>query len=243
MCFKHCKRREDLKVDVKRELVINHGLHSLQNHSYSFSWRPHQTRSRFFSVCLILFVHGLWVFVFVFFNGFCCFEGDGDQGDEECQASKFKEYGLNELRKATNGFSSAYIVSESGEKAPNIVYRGKLENNRLVAVKRFSKQSWPDAQQFVVRDSTSLTLFFYFCVGWWEIWKSGHFFFAGKQKLESGFNSFFWIMARYSLWKMYLPMIPFSRKLFSKHQWTIWKQFICLCFLLVAENINSSLEH
>jgi hypothetical protein len=56
-----------------------------------------------------------------------------------------------ELRKATNGFSAQYIVSESGEKAPNVVFRGKLENNRLVAVKRFSKQSWPDAQQFVVR--------------------------------------------------------------------------------------------
>ncbi|CAB4279248.1 unnamed protein product [Prunus armeniaca] len=62
----------------------------------------------------------------------------------------FKEYSLDELRKATNGFSSECIVSESGEKAPNVVYRGKLDNNRLVAVKRFSKQSWPDAQQFVV---------------------------------------------------------------------------------------------
>ncbi|KAK1262806.1 putative serine/threonine-protein kinase [Acorus gramineus] len=62
-----------------------------------------------------------------------------------------KEYGLAELRAATNGFSSDLIVSESGEKAPNVVYRGKLfsDGNRLVAVKRFSKQSWPDAQQFV----------------------------------------------------------------------------------------------
>ncbi|KAJ0053412.1 hypothetical protein Pint_03390 [Pistacia integerrima] len=88
--------------------------------------------------------------------------GDGDQGDEECQVSKFKEYGLNELRKATNGFSSACIVSESGEKALNAVYRGKLENNGLVAVKRFTRHAWPDARQFVVRNNTSLTLFFYF---------------------------------------------------------------------------------
>ncbi|XP_061368599.1 serine/threonine-protein kinase BSK2 [Gastrolobium bilobum] len=72
----------------------------------------------------------------------------GDDVDQECQAPTFKEYGLNELRKATNGFSTDCIVSESGEKAPNIVYRGKFENNRLVAVKRFSKLSWPDAQQF-----------------------------------------------------------------------------------------------
>lgn len=62
----------------------------------------------------------------------------------------FKEYGLVELRAATKGFSSELIVSESGEKAPNVVYRGKLDGGRLVAVKRFSKQSWPDAQQFVV---------------------------------------------------------------------------------------------
>ncbi|RZR89188.1 hypothetical protein BHM03_00016867, partial [Ensete ventricosum] len=62
----------------------------------------------------------------------------------------FKEYGLAELRAATKGFSPDLIVSESGEKAPNVVYRGKLDGGRLVAVKRFSKQSWPDAQQFVV---------------------------------------------------------------------------------------------
>ncbi|KAG6636138.1 serine/threonine-protein kinase BSK2 isoform X2 [Carya illinoinensis] len=73
---------------------------------------------------------------------------NGDQADQDLQVQAFKEYGLSELRKATNGFSTDYIVSESGEKAPNVVYRGKLENNRLVAVKRFSKQSWPDAQQF-----------------------------------------------------------------------------------------------
>ena len=79
------------------------------------------------------------------------FEGNGDEVNEELQVPAFKEYGLNELRKATNGFSTDYIVSESGEKAPNVVYRGKLDSNRLVAVKRFSKQFWPDAQQFVVR--------------------------------------------------------------------------------------------
>lgn len=62
----------------------------------------------------------------------------------------FKEFALADLRAATNGFSSELIVSESGEKAPNIVYRGKLRSNRLVAIKRFSKQSWPDPHQFVV---------------------------------------------------------------------------------------------
>ncbi|XP_030500510.2 serine/threonine-protein kinase BSK2 [Cannabis sativa] len=70
--------------------------------------------------------------------------------EEEDRSPVFKEYSLNELRKATNGFSTDFIVSESGEKAPNVVYRGKLQNNRFVAIKRFSKQSWPDAHHFVV---------------------------------------------------------------------------------------------
>ncbi|KAK1285601.1 putative serine/threonine-protein kinase [Acorus calamus] len=74
-----------------------------------------------------------------------------EQSQQQQHVPVFKEYGLAELRAATNGFSSDLIVSESGEKAPNVVYRGKLfsDGNRLVAVKRFSKQSWPDAQQFV----------------------------------------------------------------------------------------------
>ncbi|KAL0308726.1 UNVERIFIED_CONTAM: Serine/threonine-protein kinase BSK2 [Sesamum radiatum] len=73
---------------------------------------------------------------------------NGDQVDQD-QVPAFKEFGLAELRAATNGFSSDLIVSESGEKAPNVVYRGKLRSNSLVAIKRFSKQSWPDPQQFV----------------------------------------------------------------------------------------------
>ncbi|CAL0312261.1 unnamed protein product [Lupinus luteus] len=68
--------------------------------------------------------------------------------EQECEIPAFKEYSLNDLRRATNEFSTGNIVSESGEKAPNVVYKGKLENNQLVAVKRFSKLSWPDAQQF-----------------------------------------------------------------------------------------------
>ncbi|XP_073025457.1 serine/threonine-protein kinase BSK2-like [Primulina eburnea] len=75
--------------------------------------------------------------------------GNGDPVDQD-QVPAFKEFGLADLRAATNGFISDLIVSESGEKAPNIVYRGKLRSNQLVAIKRFSKQSWPDAQQFVV---------------------------------------------------------------------------------------------
>ncbi|KAJ0111015.1 hypothetical protein Patl1_00015 [Pistacia atlantica] len=78
-------------------------------------------------------------------------EPNPDLGDvnEEEPVPAFKEFALAELRTATNGFSSELIVSESGEKAPNVVYKGKLKNNRVVAIKRFSRQSWPDPHQFV----------------------------------------------------------------------------------------------
>ncbi|PKU71966.1 serine/threonine-protein kinase BSK2 [Dendrobium catenatum] len=75
---------------------------------------------------------------------------DSREKGEQDRVPVFREFNLAELRAATKGFSSELIVSESGEKAPNVVYRGKLEGGRLVAVKRFSRQSWPDAQQFVV---------------------------------------------------------------------------------------------
>lgn len=42
-------------------------------------------------------------------------------------------------------------MSEHGEKAPNIVYKGKLDADRWIAVKRFNKLAWPDSRQFVVR--------------------------------------------------------------------------------------------
>lgn len=84
-------------------------------------------------------------------------QGDGEQGvlgqqESDQTVPAFKEFELTELRAATNGFSSDLIVSESGEKAPNVVFRGKLKSNKVVAIKRFSKLSWPDPQQFVVWD-------------------------------------------------------------------------------------------
>ncbi|KAK6158183.1 hypothetical protein DH2020_005497 [Rehmannia glutinosa] len=38
---------------------------------------------------------------------------------------------------------------EHGEKAPNVVYKGKLDNQRRIAVKRFNRSAWPDARQFM----------------------------------------------------------------------------------------------
>ena len=63
-------------------------------------------------------------------------EGNGEQLDQDQEAA-FKEFGFSELRAATNGFNSEQIVSEGGEKAPNVAYKGKLWNNGFVAVKRF----------------------------------------------------------------------------------------------------------
>lgn len=65
----------------------------------------------------------------------------------------FIEFSLADLKAATNNFSPEFIVSESGEKAPNIVYKGRLQNqdNRTwIAVKKFTKLAWPDPKQFAV---------------------------------------------------------------------------------------------
>ncbi|GLT66050.1 hypothetical protein SLA2020_384440 [Shorea laevis] len=77
----------------------------------------------------------------------CRFEYWNGNGEQSVPA--FEEFKLAELRAATNEFSSDLILSNWGEKAPNKVYRGKLKNNRLVAIKRFSKHSWPDRKQFL----------------------------------------------------------------------------------------------
>lgn len=75
-------------------------------------------------------------------------------GNDAVTVPGFSEFSLAELRAATNNFSSDFIVSESGEKAPNVVYKGRLQNNnnrRWIAVKKFAKLAWPDPKQFAVR--------------------------------------------------------------------------------------------
>lgn len=62
----------------------------------------------------------------------------------------FSEFSLTDLKAATNNFSSEFIVSESGDKAPNLVYKGRLQNRRWIAVKKFKKLAWPDPKQFAV---------------------------------------------------------------------------------------------
>ncbi|KAL2898838.1 Serine/threonine-protein kinase BSK5 [Bienertia sinuspersici] len=69
--------------------------------------------------------------------------------DENESLPSFTEFKLEELRVAASGFSSDNIVSEHGEKAPNVVYRGKLNDGRWIAIKRFHRSAWPDSRQFL----------------------------------------------------------------------------------------------
>ncbi|XP_004492722.1 serine/threonine-protein kinase BSK3-like [Cicer arietinum] len=61
----------------------------------------------------------------------------------------FREFTLEQLNNATSGFNVENIVSEHGEKAPNVVYKGKMENQTRIVVKRFNRSAWPDTQQFL----------------------------------------------------------------------------------------------
>ncbi|KAL1543525.1 Serine/threonine-protein kinase bsk5 [Salvia divinorum] len=73
---------------------------------------------------------------------------DPENGEKDSLPS-FREFKWDELKAATDGFCSDNIVSEHGEKAPNVVYKGFLENERWVAVKRFNRSAWPDPRQFL----------------------------------------------------------------------------------------------
>uniref|UniRef100_A0A6N2JXL1 non-specific serine/threonine protein kinase n=1 Tax=Salix viminalis TaxID=40686 RepID=A0A6N2JXL1_SALVM len=91
----------------------------------------------------------------------CCWSSDytGSVPEDRNEANEenselddlpaFREYNIETLRMATAGFSAENIVSEHGEKALNVVYKGTLENQRRIAVKRFNKSAWPDARQFL----------------------------------------------------------------------------------------------
>lgn len=66
----------------------------------------------------------------------------------------FREYTFEQLKNATSGFAVENILSEHGEKAPNVVYKGKLENQTRIAVKRFNRVAWPDSRQFIEEASS-----------------------------------------------------------------------------------------
>ncbi|XAR68878.1 Non-specific serine/threonine protein kinase [Bertholletia excelsa] len=77
-------------------------------------------------------------------------ESDLENGkDERNSLPGFAEFSLEELKAATNGFSPENIVSEHGEKAPNVVYKGRLVDDQWIAIKRFHRTAWPDSRQFI----------------------------------------------------------------------------------------------
>ncbi|GAB4824466.1 Serine/threonine-protein kinase bsk5, variant 2 [Ancistrocladus abbreviatus] len=73
---------------------------------------------------------------------------NGGGKDETESLPAFSEYMLDQLRASTSGFSVDNIVSEHGEKAPNVVYKGRLNDGRWIAIKRFNRSAWPDSRQF-----------------------------------------------------------------------------------------------
>ncbi|KAI3703199.1 hypothetical protein L1987_73105 [Smallanthus sonchifolius] len=73
----------------------------------------------------------------------------GNTDEDANDPTAFKEFTLEQLKNATSGFAVENIVSEHGEKAPNVVYKGKLENQTRIAVKRFNGSAWPDTRQFL----------------------------------------------------------------------------------------------
>lgn len=86
-------------------------------------------------------VHNYW-FVFI--------AGNEEKREDDHHLPTFCEFTLEQLKNATSGFAVENILSEHGEKAPNVVYKGKLENQKRIAVKRFNRMAWPDARQFLV---------------------------------------------------------------------------------------------
>lgn len=72
-----------------------------------------------------------------------------DLESEKNSIPVLREFSIEELKAATSGFASENIVSEHGEKAPNVVYRGKLGSDQCIAVKRFNRSAWPDTRQFI----------------------------------------------------------------------------------------------
>ncbi|XP_019446615.1 PREDICTED: probable serine/threonine-protein kinase At5g41260 isoform X1 [Lupinus angustifolius] len=76
-------------------------------------------------------------------------DDENEDNNEGSDLLPFHEFTFGQLKNATSGFAVENIVSEHGEKAPNVVYKGKLENQMRIAVKRFNRSAWPDVLQFL----------------------------------------------------------------------------------------------
>lgn len=86
------------------------------------------------------------------------FVAENEDRIEANNGRAFREFTLEQLNNATSGFNVENIVSEHGEKAPNVVYKGKMENQTRIVVKRFNRSAWPDTQQFLVNIILSFSM-------------------------------------------------------------------------------------
>ncbi|CAN1798512.1 Serine/threonine-protein kinase BSK7 [Linum perenne] len=85
-------------------------------------------------------------------------EEENEEKGETDDLPAFREYSIDTIRMATSSFAVENIVSEHGEKAPNVVYKGKLDNQRRIAVKRFNRSVWPDTRQFLMKVFLNMSL-------------------------------------------------------------------------------------
>lgn len=89
-----------------------------------------------------------------------CVSVESEEKGEAYDLPAFQEFSFEQLKLATSGFAVENIVSEHGEKAPNVVYKGKLDAQRRIAVKRFNRLAWPDPRQFLVFGSSPFLINF-----------------------------------------------------------------------------------
>ncbi|TQD97636.1 hypothetical protein C1H46_016743 [Malus baccata] len=72
------------------------------------------------------------------------FNTDDEEKSKVDNLPAFCEFTFEQLKNATSGFAVEYTVSEQVEKAPNVDYKGKLENQKRIAVKRFNRMALPE---------------------------------------------------------------------------------------------------
>jgi len=87
---------------------------------------------------------------------------NGEKGERKLWPS-FGEFSLEQLKAATNGFSSENIVSEHGEKAPNVVYKGKLDNGQWIAINVSTNLLGLILANSSFVTCTYTSFFYYFC--------------------------------------------------------------------------------
>ncbi|RXI08058.1 hypothetical protein DVH24_014624 [Malus domestica] len=83
------------------------------------------------------------------------FTNEGSDDEEKSKVDNlpaFCEFTFEQIKNATSGFAVEYTVSEQVDKAPNVDYKGKPENQKRIAVKRFNRMAWPECSAIFAID-------------------------------------------------------------------------------------------